>query len=65
MYLSDKQVAERYGVKRETIWKWARELPDFPKQVKLTPGCTRWRVAELVQWERDLPRAVAAESEVA
>lgn len=51
MYLSDKQVAARYGVTRECAWKWARELPDFPKPIKLTPGCSRWRVADLEAWE--------------
>lgn len=51
MYLSDKQAAARYSVRRETVWKWARELPDFPKPIKLSPGCARWRVADLEAWE--------------
>ena len=51
MYLSDKQVAARYSITSECAWKWARELSDFPKPIKLSPGCTRWRVADLEAWE--------------
>ncbi|MDR5890296.1 MULTISPECIES: helix-turn-helix transcriptional regulator [Halomonas] len=49
-YLSDKYVAGRYGVSRATIWRWAQS-GRFPKPVKLSPGCTRWRASDLEQWE--------------
>ena len=51
LYVSDKQVADRYGVSRETIWRWKRE-GDFPKAVKLSRGMTRWRISDLEEWER-------------
>lgn len=51
MYLSDKDVALRYGVTPNTIWRWSRTDPDFPKPVQLTPGCTRWMLADLEAWE--------------
>ena len=50
MYLSDKQLAERYSVTRPTVWRWARE-GDFPQPVSLSPGCTRWRLADVEAWE--------------
>jgi len=52
MYLSDKQVAQRYSVYRGTIWRWVKADPTFPKPVELSPGCTRWRLEELEEWER-------------
>lgn len=51
MYLSDKQVAERYGVSRKVPWDWIKADPSFPKPVKLSPGCTRWKLEELLTWE--------------
>lgn len=49
-HLSDKQIAALYNVHPKTPWRWARE-GTFPKPVKLTSGCTRWRVADLEAWE--------------
>ena len=51
-YLSDRQLAERYGVHRVTPWKWV-ERGAFPRPVKLTPGCTRWRLADVEAWEKE------------
>jgi prophage regulatory protein len=51
VYLSDVHLAERYQVARPTIWRWARNDKDFPKPVKLSPGCSRWNLAELESWE--------------
>lgn len=40
-FLSDTQLAERYGVSRSTIWRWsAKDI--LPPPVQLSPGCTRW-----------------------
>jgi len=45
-YVSDAQLAERYGVSRSTIWRWvARDLLPPPEQ--LSPGTTRWRLDEI------------------
>ena len=51
-YLSDKQIANRFGVHHKTPWRWARE-GNFPTPVKLTPGVTRWRVADIEAWEAE------------
>lgn len=50
-YLSDSQVAARYGVHRSTPWRWAKTDPSFPTPITLSPGCTRWPLSELVAWE--------------
>lgn len=51
IYLSDAQVAARYGVHRTTPWRWAKTDPGFPEPVILSPGCTRWKLADLEAWE--------------
>lgn len=50
-YFSDNDLARRYNVARPTVWRWARVQDDFPKPVKLTPGCTRWKASEIEVWE--------------
>ena len=52
IYLSDKQVGNRYGVKRGTVWRWTKEITAFPKPVKLSPGCARWSIADLESYEK-------------
>lgn len=53
IFLQDKDVAQRYGVSRPSIWRWVKSDPSFPKPVNLTPGCARWRMEDLEKWERD------------
>ncbi len=53
MYLTDKQVANRFNVTRHTIWRWHREMPAFPRAIILSPGCTRWKLSEIEGWEAD------------
>lgn len=48
-FLTDKQVADRYGVQRSSIWRWTQT--GFPCPVKLSPGCSRWRLSDLLGWE--------------
>ncbi|RHZ95342.1 AlpA family phage regulatory protein [Cereibacter sphaeroides] len=50
LYLTDKQVAERYGVSRATIWRWVK-TGTFPRPVTFSPGCVRWSEAEVLAWE--------------
>jgi prophage regulatory protein len=51
VYLSDSQVAKRYGVSRQTVWRWANSDNTLPKPIKLSPGCTRWNLRDLENWE--------------
>lgn len=57
-FLAVKAVAERYAVCVATVWDWAKTAPGFPKPVRLSPGCTRWRLSDLQSWEqaRTCPR---------
>lgn len=50
-YLSDNQISIRYGVSRQTVWRWAATDETFPKSIKLSPGCTRWRLSDIEAWE--------------
>jgi len=50
-YLSDKTVAERYDTSRATIWRWTRE-GKLPQPVRLSAGSTRWKLDDLLQFEK-------------
>lgn len=51
-FLSDRQLGARYSVHHLTPRRWLNEDPTFPKPVKLSPGCTRWRLSEIEAWEK-------------
>ncbi|MHB8353808.1 MAG: helix-turn-helix transcriptional regulator [Burkholderiales bacterium] len=61
MYLSDRQLADRFGVSRATIWRWARNS-DFPQPVQLSPSCTRWLLSDIEVWESRRPRKRARQA---
>lgn len=50
-YLSDKEVADRYGVGRATPWRWVKEI-GFPSPIKLSRGCSRWPLSAIENWEK-------------
>ena len=50
-YLSDKDLSERYHITRNTVWRWHRERSDFPRSVKLSSNCTRWKLSNITAWE--------------
>ena len=50
-YLSDRQVAARFDISKATVWRWHESNPDFPQRVKLSPGTSRWKLSELIQFE--------------
>ncbi len=50
-YLNDKQLAARFSVSRQCIWRWVKSEMAFPRPYSLSPGCTRWRLAEVEAWE--------------
>ena len=51
MYFADKELAARFGVSRQTIWRLLKSDPSFPKPFRLTAGCTRWLLSEIEAWE--------------
>lgn len=48
--LRPEEAAEFLGISRPTLYRWAKELPDFPAQVKLGPRIGGWRKDELEAW---------------
>ena len=50
IYLTVKQVADRLGVSTYSIYRWKRHGA-FPAAVRLGPGSTRWRLADIETWE--------------
>jgi prophage regulatory protein len=53
LYLSVEQVAKRFGVSKDTIWRWKRN-GEFPAPVKLGGTTTRWRLADIEDYESRL-----------
>lgn len=51
-YLTVKEVAQRYAVSATTIWNWVAERAGFPGPIKLSANTTRWRLNEIVEFER-------------
>lgn len=54
-FLTDLDVAHRFRVTRQTIWRWAGS-GHFPAPLKLSAGTSRWRLDEILAFERKLPR---------
>lgn len=49
-YLTDKQLAARYSVSRQTVWRWVRN-ESFPRPIQLSANCTRWRLSDVEAFE--------------
>jgi len=49
-YLTERDLASRFAVHRTTIWRWLKTY-SFPEPVRFSPGCTRWRLADVEAWE--------------
>ncbi len=50
LFLSVDQVAVRFGVSKDSIWRWKRN-GNFPSAVKLGGTTTRWRLSDIEEWE--------------
>jgi len=53
IYLSDKENAARFKVSRATVWRWVATRA-FPPPIKFSSGTTRWRLADIEQWEKKM-----------
>ena len=53
MLLSDVEVAALMSVSRNTVWRLADRLADFPQPVRIG-GATRWRKSDLDKYIADL-----------
>ena len=54
VYFTVEEVADRYRVSTATIWRW-KKSGEFPQAVKVGPGCTRWRLSDLLNHDSKLP----------
>lgn len=52
-FLNIHQVAERYAVSEPTIWSWMQQ-GNFPQPVRITPGCSRWPLTLLDEFDAGL-----------
>ena len=59
MYLTVRQVDERLGVGRTSIYDWVRRGL-FPKQVKIFRA-SRWRERDIEKWLAEQPRGAYGE----
>ncbi|MEO7864000.1 MAG: AlpA family phage regulatory protein [Nitrospirales bacterium] len=50
VYISDRANGARFKVSRATIWRWIKTR-GFPQPIKFSPGCTRWKLADVEAWE--------------
>lgn len=48
--VSASQIATPAGVTVGTVWHWNRTISDFPKPLKISSRCTRWRKSEIEAW---------------
>lgn len=55
-FLTDREVAKRYKVQKQTVWRWAKSSPSFPKPFKIV-GTTRWSSHELDEYDRKAKEA--------
>ncbi|WP_170519332.1 helix-turn-helix transcriptional regulator [Ruegeria atlantica] len=55
-YLKDVEVAKRFGIARQTVWKRV-ELGVLPAPIKLPPNSSRWRLSSLLAFEKKLAEA--------
>ena len=51
IYLTDRDLGQRYKVHHLTPRRWLKEDATFPRPVKLTAGCCRWKLSEIEAWE--------------
>lgn len=51
-FIADVEAAHLVGVARSYPWKLAAR-GEFPRPVKITKGCTRWRLSDVQAWMAD------------
>ena len=52
-FLAIGEVAIRYSVSEPTIWSWMQQ-DLFPQPVRITPGCSRWPLTILDEFDAGL-----------
>ena len=57
VFVTDTYLSQRYDVARQTVWRWVK-AKNFPAPKKFSPGCSRWFMPEIEEWERSRPAGV-------
>ncbi len=58
IFLTVDQVAKRYNVSTDSIWRWKRQ-GRFPAAISVGPNCTRWRLSDLIEHESQMSACLA------
>ena len=58
-FLTDREVAARYGVSVRTIHRWIR-AGSFPPGAKIGPNTRRWYMDHLEAWDQEKSGGTAA-----
>lgn len=58
--LRPRQAAEFLGIGESTFWRWAKERPDFPRPIKLSPRTTVYPLDQLTAWRDAQAQKVSA-----
>ncbi len=62
IYLSDKDLAARFGICRTSVWRWL-ERRALPQPVRLGANTVRWRLVDIEAFEAQRLAASAAASQ--
>lgn len=53
LYLAVSQVAKRFGISVDTVWRWTRD-DEFPGPWKMGPNTTRRKLSDIHEFEAKL-----------
>ena len=54
LLISVKRAAQLLSISEATFWRWVKHRPNFPRPLKISPGCTRLRHRELMEFIESL-----------
>ncbi len=57
-FLTDSDLAARYGISRATVWRWT-SAGRLPPPVRLGEATTRWPLEGVIQYEQKLAAETA------
>jgi len=51
IYLSADQLAKRFAISKNSVWRWVKTRADFPRPIALGPACTRFKLSDIEAFE--------------
>ena len=49
-YKRTNEVCKIFSISKSTLYRYAKEKPDFPKPIKASPKITLWDIAEIEEY---------------